>query len=786
MILTCVSILVHSKSARHDLQLVSCNPFRSLGIIVVVDTEMYSNTGGQCSKATPAGASVKFAMGGKTQKKKNIGEMFMTYEHCFVASVALSNQAQTLQAFLEADRHNGPSIIIAYAPCVQQGVRPQGLNDMVDECRFAVDSGYWPLYRYNPDLVSEGKNPFILDSKKLRKDVKDFLKRESRFVNLRKKTPEVAEGLWNKMNNDVHRRMEHLGQLASGYKSFGKEEAPVLVLFASETGNAARVALDFSNACTLSGIASAMDDVAVDDIDGKTVVFFVSTCRQGSMPANGKQFYDSLRARTKPFKDGSRFMVFGLGDSSYYFFAKAAKEVESRMQELGAKKMIPLGFGDDSAEGGLDGGLQSWMERVWPALELEPPEEVPHILPLKCIFSNLAILSPSDDSRAIEQYYAADAKTTSATIISNSLMCRPDYSRDFRTIQISKGDLHYTIGDALEIFPINDVHKVEDFLHEYSADFGDHTVIQMHSFGIDGDVSLSSLFTYVFDVFGKPSKHFMHELATFETSEAERAIMLNPEFLNTQGKRIGITIADVLLRFKAARPPLPALLAMIPRIKPRAYSIASSPNALKDKIELLVLVETWWCDAGMRYGLNCDMLRQLQPGNHVWCRIKAGSMEPPEPDHPVVCAGIGSGLAPHMAFLRDRVFSFESGQAVAPFSLFFGNRYLADEFLYRSELEMYATKYDWFSLHTAFSRDDPQRKVYVQDLVAMTDDARRLLRETLNGRLYVCGNRQLPKPLQEALIKSFTSGSVDPVEHEKAAADMERLYLNGRAQQEVW
>lgn len=97
--------------------------------VLVVDTEMYSNTGGQCSKSTPIGATVSMATAGKQQRKKNLGEMFMTYEHVYVASVCLSNQAQVLQAFLEADEHDGPSIIIAYAPCIQQGVRPQGLNE---------------------------------------------------------------------------------------------------------------------------------------------------------------------------------------------------------------------------------------------------------------------------------------------------------------------------------------------------------------------------------------------------------------------------------------------------------------------------------------------------------------------------------------------------------------------------------------------------------------------------------------------------------------------------------
>lgn len=152
--------------------------------VLVVDTEMYSNTGGQSSKATPIGASVVFSKGGKSQTKKQLGAIFMTYEHIYVASVCLSNQSQLVKALVEADRYDGPSIVIAYAPCIQQQVRPEGLNDMFNECKLATDSGYWPLYRYNPSLVTEGKNPFILDSKRLRRDVTSFLKREGRFLNV--------------------------------------------------------------------------------------------------------------------------------------------------------------------------------------------------------------------------------------------------------------------------------------------------------------------------------------------------------------------------------------------------------------------------------------------------------------------------------------------------------------------------------------------------------------------------------------------------------------------------
>lgn len=749
---------------------------------------MYSNTGGQQSKATPAGAAVKFAMKGKVQKKKNLGEMLMSYEHVYVASTALSNMAQTLQAFVEADEHDGPSVIIAYAPCIQQGVRPQGLSDMFDECRFAVDSGYWPLYRYKPSLAEEGQNPFVLDSKKVRKDVTDFLKRENRFINLRKREPKVAEGLWKTMNSDVQHRMEHLKQLAEGYKNFDHhDEASVLTLFASETGTAARVARDFAAACPNSSVASALDDIDLEDIEGKTVAFFVATCGQGAMPQNGKCFCKELEKRTEPFPEGTNFVMFGLGDSTYFFYCKAAKEIEEKMISLGANKLLDIGFGDDSAEDGMEEGLHEWLDKVWPALELPPPEEVPHILPLKCTFSERAVIRTEDDRRMLEQYFKSDdIKAFSTPILSNELMCAPDYDRDFRTIRIARSStLDYELGDALDIFPQNDPDKVADFLSEYSADYGDHTVVNLHALGMDGEISLGALFTNVLDLFGKPSKHFLQELATFATDEQDRKTMLDPTFLKKSAKDTGMTVADTLLRFKNAQPPLPALLAMIPPLKPRAYSIASAPKASKDYIELLVLIETWWCNDGMRYGLNCDMLRKLKAGDRMWCKIKAGSMEPPLPSQPVLCAGIGSGLAPHMAFLRDHVRAAELGQDVGPFSLFFGNRYRAGEYLYQSELEAYDKTYSWFNLHTAFSRDDPKKKVYVQDLVGMTDDARLYLREQ-PGLLYVCGNRNLPKPLQKALVQSFSQHSEEAQEIKAAEEVVEDLYVHSRAQQEVW
>lgn len=156
----------------------------------------------------------------------------------------------------------------------------------------------------------------------------------------------------------------------------------------------------------------------------------------------------------------------------------------------------------------------------------------------------------------------------------------------------------------------------------------------------------------------------------------------------------------------------------------------------------------------------------------------------------MVCVGIGSGLAPHLSFLRNRVHAAENGKEVAPFSLYFGNRFEKREFLYRDELECIVEKHgSWFKLHTAFSRDTVGKKVYVQDLVAIQDDAYLNLVKS-PGMLYVCGNRNLPKPLMESLRKSFATGMKAVAGEEQAATNaskaVEDMYVHGSAQQEVW
>ncbi len=163
--------------------------------ILVLDTEVYSNTGGQASKATPLGAIAQFAASGKRTGKKDLGRMAMTYGYVYVASISMgANKQQVIKAFKEAEAYKGPSLIIAYAPCINQGLR-KGMGKSMEEAKMAVDTGYWKLYRYNPDLVKERKNPFQLDCKAPTADIQEFLLGENRYASLAKKDPATSEAL---------------------------------------------------------------------------------------------------------------------------------------------------------------------------------------------------------------------------------------------------------------------------------------------------------------------------------------------------------------------------------------------------------------------------------------------------------------------------------------------------------------------------------------------------------------------------------------------------------------
>lgn len=174
--------------------------------VLVMDTEVYSNTGGQSSKATPTGSVAKFAASGKRTKKKDLGMMAMSYGYVYVAQVAMgADKNQVIKAMAEAEAYPGPSLVIAYATCINHGI---DMSNGQAETKKAVDAGYWSLYRYNPTLADEGKNPFTLDSKDPTTNYQDFISSETRYASLKKANPEIAQKLFERAEVEAKARIQ--------------------------------------------------------------------------------------------------------------------------------------------------------------------------------------------------------------------------------------------------------------------------------------------------------------------------------------------------------------------------------------------------------------------------------------------------------------------------------------------------------------------------------------------------------------------------------------------------
>ena len=185
--------------------------------VMVFDTEVYSNTGGQASKASQLGQVAQFAAAGKSIGKKSLAEIAMSYGYVYVAQIAMgADQNQTIKAIAEAESYHGPSLIIGYAPCEMHGVKG-GMTNCQAEMKRAVECGYWNNFRFDPRKKAEGKNPFTLDSKAPTADYKEFIESETRYSRLQRAFPERAEALFNQAAANSRDRYAYLTRLAKLY-----------------------------------------------------------------------------------------------------------------------------------------------------------------------------------------------------------------------------------------------------------------------------------------------------------------------------------------------------------------------------------------------------------------------------------------------------------------------------------------------------------------------------------------------------------------------------------------
>ena len=772
--------------------------------IVVLDTEMYSNTGGQKSKATPMSAVQQFAAGGKFTHKKEMGLMAMSYRNVYVASVALyADMAQAIRAFNEAESYNGPSIIFCYCPCLMQNVVP-AMRATFKEVELAVKSGYWPLYRYDPRLSANGKNAFQLDYKKdLSDDLKNFLANERRFLELNRTRPQVAEELHAELKNhlqerhdDFVRRAMPLAKLAaaSATSSGSGSSYELTILYGSETNHSKDLALTLmqeAEARQVEVTVNELDEMSMEDLAAKKhVVILCSTAGNGEFPKNAKAFFaEASKEHPSDLLKNVEIHVFGLGDSSFANYNAAAKQIHARLQALGAKS-IDLTLANDQDPERYMTAWENWVPVFWEQSGVPEPvyEGVPP--------SNFAV-SVKDASAHVSRRRFLPGDAQLIPLVKKTRMTPVDYDRNIMHLvfDLDKTDIRYKVGDALAIYPKNTDALVQRFCAYLAQDA--ETIVGIASSSesladkFPKTTTVGKIAAEILDLAGRPSRKLFKTMSYFaEGDEAAQlaALSRGEGELAQRFAAETASVMDVLEHFRC-RVDLAHLLEVVPAIKPRLYSIASSQLRDPHLLELCIVVNTWKTASGAeKTGLCTGYLDGLDLSNgpvQVAVSVNGGALFMPEDSSaPLLMAGLGTGIAPFRAFVQEKAVQKHSGKTIGDVVFMMGLRYRAKEFLFGEEFEALEKEGVISHLLPAFSRDQAQ-KVYIQHKV---EENPALVCDVLvekKGYFFYCGPAgSVPTAIEKAILKAFESVYK---KSEQEAMDMLNSIKNeGRYVVEAW
>eukprot|EP00741_Cyanophora_paradoxa_P023106 tig00021537_g22316.t1 len=576
----------------------------------------------------------------------------------------------------------------------------------------------------------------------------------------------------------------------------------VRVAFGSETGNAEGVARQLARDIAARGVpvtCSEADALEMDELPRTPVLLVViSTAGQGEArpgpapdaPGRGSRGRagagqragvrgGALGSLPRTWLRGLRSAVFGLGDSSYARYNAASAAVEARLAALGAAPLLPRGLGDDQAPDKFETGLAAWA----PPSSTSPPR------PPRPAMARLTL--PGAPPRAFGEAWRPILTDPSAQLVrlgGNERLTPAGYERDIRHLTFEVDaipePLRYTVGDALAVYPRNDPGETGALLRRLGLEPGDGVAFEALEAGpgarprppLPPGTTLLDYACDCMDLFGgRPGARFFAGLAPFASDPAQRAALealadpssspAAPAALAALEAALGrVTHAGVLESFPSARPPLDHLLDLVPPMKPRYYSISSSPHLKKGRLELSVVINEWRRpDGSPAYGLCTGYLRALTGGPHwVAASLKpgVGICMPPHPSTPVVMVGLGTGIAPMRAIVQERVWQGREGKGPGATALFLGLRHRRTEFLYEEEWAGAGEAGALTHLSVAFSHDTPERGlVFVQERIA---EQPALLYELLarrGGHLFYCGpGGRVPGDVRAAVEAALAAG----------------------------
>eukprot|EP00997_Jenningsia_sp_PLL12_P008623 NODE_541_length_1631_cov_321.685209_g449_i0.p1 GENE.NODE_541_length_1631_cov_321.685209_g449_i0~~NODE_541_length_1631_cov_321.685209_g449_i0.p1 ORF type:complete len:472 (+),score=162.91 NODE_541_length_1631_cov_321.685209_g449_i0:43-1416(+) len=457
-----------------------------------------------------------------------------------------------------------------------------------------------------------------------------------------------------------------------------------------------------------------------------------------------------------------------------------------------------MGVGNEKDDEKWESGWTEWIPELWTELGTEaPPEEL--MEPTLTVERELGSTTSPDTDVIVP----AGAKLLPMT--KSKLLCSPNYDRDIRHFEfdLSKSSVMYNTGDSLGVYPWNEPSQVAEFLKWYGLQPNEILKVtdSSNSGKFPNVMTAAQVFTQVLDILGRPSRKFYETLAIVaeDPNEANEIRFL----MSKEGKQAfkeflqeTPTYVDLMKRWPSAKLPLEYLMDLVPQIKPRLYSIASSPDHDGDNLQLCIVADDWNTPSGRyRHGLTTRYLRDLAPTAEkpmmVAARVNNASFElPADSKVPVILVALGTGIAPCRAVIRDRIVAQRNGEEVGPMALFFGIRNRAEEYSYGEE--------EWEKLHDggngiltvlqpAFSRDQA-KKIYVQHRL---EENAELIYDWIvkkNGYYLLCGPGGPPcVASKEAVISAIaTHGAKDGFNQQKAEQYVTDMQISGRFNEEVW
>ena len=535
----------------------------------------------------------------------------------------------------------------------------------------------------------------------------------------------------------------------------------------------------------------AMNDVDASDLkELENVIFITSTAGQGDFPRNAKDFYKALDELAPGSLSGLNYCVFGLGDHSYVHFNQAAKNLEAKLHSLGGECLLPLGLGDDRDEEKYETKYYEWLPSLYEKLHAE---KVVKDFPPTPKYSVELSKTSQDKLKPFKPL-----RSHLFPLLEVKRLTPDGYDRDIRhfTIDLQGTKVKYNCGDTLGIYPQNHKEDVLQLLRDLDLSPTDFIKIQksdqIRRTFLPSATTVETLFTEVLDVFGRPTRRFYSLLSRFATNPAEKATL--ESMLTEAGSPLvqsflaeTLTYADILRKFPSARPALPFLVELIPTMKPRFYSIASSPLLHPQTIDLCVVGVNWKTPSGVqRRGQCTSYLHDLKADKHTFIRgvVTPGTMKMPQDSKaPVIMAGLGTGIAPFKAITEHRVAQARSGLPMGDTTLFYGCRY-RKEFVYGDLWEKYHEEGVLTHVIPAFSREQSY-KIYVQDKIR--ENSKLVTDYLMNqgGYFYYCGLAgKAPAAIRAGIIDAFKKET--GMSEDKGEEYLKQMEKEGRYNLECW